>query len=234
MHWPAFAPAADVDDATLRILALAPTTVLADAMDRSGILDGAIRHVGGPARLAGRAFTVLAFPGDNLTVSQALGAAPPGAVLVVSAGGADARGFALVGEFVAAEAARRGLAGFVVDGMVRDVEQLRAGPVAVFARGPCARGPAKGTQGRLGWPVAAGGVAVLTGDVVVADPDGVAVVPAAVAPVVAASVAEHLRVEVQTRRRLGAGEALDAIQAFPPYPYPLATAPGSARPRAAR
>lgn len=224
MHWPAFAPASDVDDTTLKILACAPTTVLADALDRTGILDSAIRHVGGPERMAGRAFTVLTFPGDNLTVSQALGAAPPGAVLVVSAGGGADRGFALVGEFVAAEAGRRGLAGFVVDGMVRDVQALRAGPVGVFARGLCARGPAKGTQGRLGWPVATGGVAVLTGDVVVADPDGVAVVPAAVAAAVAASVAERLRVEVQTRTRLGAGEALNAIQTFPPYPYPLARA----------
>lgn len=221
MQWPAFAPAPAVDDATLETLRSAPSTVVADALDRTGILDGAIRHLGGPARMAGRAFTVLTFPADNLTLSQALGAAPAGAVLVVSAGGGAGAGYALVGEFVAAEAARRGLAGFVVDGMVRDIDELRSGRVSVFARGTCARGPAKATQGRLGWPVAAGGVAVLTGDVVIADVDGVAVVPAAVAAAVAASVTERLRLEAATRSRLEAGEGLDAIQGFAPYPYAL-------------
>lgn len=232
MQWPAFAPAPAVDDPTLEILAAAPTTVLADALDRTGVLDSAIRHVGGPARMAGRAFTVLTFPGDNLTVSQALGAASAGAVLVVSAGGGAGAGYALVGEFVATEAGRRGLAGFVVDGMVRDVEELRSGSVTVFARGTCARGPAKATQGRLGWPVAAGGVAVLSGDIVVADADGVAVVPAGVAAAVAASVTDRLRAEEETRTRLAAGEPLKAIQRFPAYPYPLpagAREGGSAR-----
>jgi regulator of RNase E activity RraA len=65
--------------------------------------------------------------------------------------------------------------------------------------------------------------------VVVGDTDGVAVVPAAVADAVAASVTERLRAEVETRRRLGSGQALDAIQGFAPYPYPLAAPTGGPR-----
>lgn len=229
MQWPAYEPAAAVDDSVLDSLGAAPTTVVADAMDRSGSVDARIHHVGGPQRLAGRAFTVLAFPGDNLAVSQALGVAPPGSVLVVSVGGPPADGYALVGEFVAMEAARRGLLGFVVDGPVRDVEELRAGPVGVFARAVCARGPVKATGGRLGWPIALGGVAVLTGDIVVADADGVVVVPARVAVTVAEAVAVRLAAEVETRRRLRGGETLAAVQGFASYPHPLAAPGGEGR-----
>jgi regulator of RNase E activity RraA len=220
LRWPAFPVPPSVDPAVLAILAQTPVAVLADALDRSNILAGAIRHVAGPARLCGRALTVLTHPGDNLAVFQALAVAAPGDVLVVSAGADADRGFALVGEFVALEAGRRGLGGFVVDGAVRDADDLAADGVSVFARARHGRGPARSVQGRIGWPVAVGGVAVLTGDIVVGDGDGVAVVPHALAQAVAQAARERLADEAQMRRRLAAGEALGDLLGIVPYPYP--------------
>lgn len=218
MRWPAYAPASPVDSASLRTLVECPVSVLSDAMDRQNIVARAVRHVAGRRRFGGRALTVLAFPGDNLSVFQALAIAAPGDVLVVSAGSEVQGGFALVGEFVAAEAARRGVTAFVVDGSVRDVADMAADSVAVFARGAEARGPARATQGRIGWPVAVGGVAVTTGDIVVGDADGVAVVPQAVAAEVAAQVGLKLGSEADTRSRMAAGEPLWQILNVPAYP----------------
>lgn len=218
VRWPAYAPASVVDAASLETLAACPVSVLSDAMDRQNIVARAVRHIAGPPRFGGRALTVLAFPGDNLSVFQALAAASPGDVLVVSSGSEVQSGFALVGEFVAAEAARRGVAAFVVDGSVRDVADLPDKGVSVFARGAEARGPARATQGRIGWPVAVGGVAVMTGDIVVGDGDGVAVVPQAVAADVAAQVRLKLLSEVDTRTRMAAGEPLWQILGVPAYP----------------
>ncbi|MCL6596512.1 MAG: hypothetical protein K6V73_09940 [Firmicutes bacterium] len=219
MRWPGFPPQPFVDEAVLGRLRDVPVAVLADAMDRSNILSASVRHVSGPARLCGRALTVLAAPGDNRTVFQALDVAQPGDVLVVSAGG-DGGGTALVGEFVALEAARRGIAGAVVDGYVRDHADLPSS-LPVYARGAQPRGPSRAAQGRIGWPVAVGGVAVLWGDVVVADGEGVAVVPAPAAAAVAAEAERRLAAEAATRRRLDAGEPLTRILGVDPYPHPL-------------
>lgn len=218
MRWPPYPRAPQVDDAIVAELRNCPVSVLSDAMDRQNIVARAVHHIAGRPRFGGRALTVLAFPGDNLSVFQALAVAGPGDVIVVSAGSEVQSGFALVGEFVAAEAAKRGVEAFVVDGSVRDVTEMADDSIAVFARGAEARGPAKATQGRIGWPVAVGGVAVMTGDVVVGDADGVAVVPAEVAAQVAAETRAKLASEESTRSRMAAGEPLGKILGVTAYP----------------
>ena len=197
-----------------------PVTVLADAMDRTQILSPDLRHVCGPRQMIGRAFTVLTLPGDNLAVFQALDAVRPGEVLVVASDGQSTATSALVGEWVGRAALQRGVAGIVVDGYVRDSAELSGlGSLSVFARGIMARGPARTSQGRLGWPVACGGVPVLTGDLVVADEDGIAVVPALAMGVVLKAARDRLEGEDRIRTGLERGEMLTRMLEIPPYPH---------------
>jgi 4-hydroxy-4-methyl-2-oxoglutarate aldolase len=155
---------------------LSPTT-LADVLSRDRVMDIGIRPLWpGTPRLAGPAYPVHCPPGDNLMVHAAIYRAEPGAVLVVEAGDTD---YAVAGGNVCLVAQKRGIAGFVVDGVIRDVAEVREHGFAVFARGVIPIPGAKDAVGVLGGPVRCGGVAVQAGDIVVADEEGVVVVPAA-------------------------------------------------------
>jgi regulator of RNase E activity RraA len=156
--------------------ATVPTTTLADVLGREQVMDGGIRPLWDGAVLAGPAFTVRVPAGDNLMVHAAIHRAPAGSVLVVEAGDAD---YALAGGNVCAVAQRNGIAGFVLDGVIRDLGEIRALGFPVFARGVIPIPGAKDAVAPLGEPVSCGGVAVSAGDVVVADEEGVVVVPAA-------------------------------------------------------
>jgi 4-hydroxy-4-methyl-2-oxoglutarate aldolase len=155
---------------------LSPTT-LADVLSRDRVMDIGIRPLWpGMPRLAGPAYPVRCPPGDNLMVHAAIYRAEPGAVLVVEAGDTD---YAVAGGNVCLVAQKRGIAGFVVDGVIRDVAEVREHGFAVFARGVIPIPGAKDAVGVLGGAVRCGGVAVQPGDIVVADEEGVVVVPAA-------------------------------------------------------
>lgn len=145
-----------------------------DVADAAGrfFIAGGIRHMGGETRLAGPALPVLIRPGDHLMVHAAIDRAQPGDVIVISTGGDEMT--AVIGEVMSVYAGSRGVAGFVIDGPVRDVEALA---VPVFARGANPRAPLKAAAGEIGYPVALGGVVVSPGDMVVADLDGVVVIP---------------------------------------------------------
>lgn len=155
---------------------LSPTT-LADVLTRDRVMDPGIRPLwDGMPRLAGPAYPVRCAPGDNLMLHAAIHRAPAGAVVVVEAGDRD---YAMAGGNVCAWAQQRGIAGFVVDGVIRDVAEVRERRFPVFARGVI---PIPGVRRRLGvlnGPVTCGGVRVSPGDVVVGDEEGIAVVPAA-------------------------------------------------------
>jgi regulator of RNase E activity RraA len=170
-------PGPDPAPALLARCTRLPTSILSDAMERTGGATG-VHWVRGARweRAAGPAFTVRTRAGDNLVVHRALDLTPPGSVLVIDAGGHLDR--AVFGEIMARYAAAQGVRAVVVDGAVRDVEGLAAGPVPVFARGVSHLGPYKAGPGEIGGPVQVGGAVVRTGDIVVGDADGVAVVPA--------------------------------------------------------
>lgn len=153
-----------------------PAGVVADAMHRLGALDAGIAAVWPGAAVVGTALTVWVRAGDNALVGQAIEMGQPGDVLVVNAQGALTS--AVVGELLSMACRRRGVRGAVVDGAVRDLDALRTLPFPVFARGSCAAGPTKEGSGEIGYPVAVGGVVVMAGDIVVADGDGVVIVPA--------------------------------------------------------
>ncbi len=111
---------------------LSPTT-LADVLTRDRVMDPGIRPQWGPIpRLAGPAYPVRCAPGDNLMLHAAIHQAPAGTVIVVQAGDQD---FAVAGGNVCAWAQQRGIAGFIVDGLIRDVGEVRELRFPVFSRG---------------------------------------------------------------------------------------------------
>ncbi|MGQ4477172.1 RraA family protein [Streptomyces sp. SAS_276] len=180
-----------------------PTTTLADLLGHAQVLDLGIRSLWTPTpRLAGPAFTVRCPPGDNLMLHAAIHRAAPGSVVVVESGDVE---YALAGGNVCAVAQRRGIAGFVVDGVIRDVGEVREAGFPVFGRGVVPIPGVKKAVLPLNERVRCGGVAVEPGDVVVADEDGVVVVPGARRAEVLAGARERLAKE--------AGESLDAWEA---------------------
>jgi 4-hydroxy-4-methyl-2-oxoglutarate aldolase len=152
-----------------------PTTTSADVLGRESVMDIGVRPLWGPpARVAGPAYTVRCPVGDNLMLHAAIYRAAPGSVVVVESGDLD---FALAGGNVCAVAARRGIAAFVLDGLIRDLGEVRDAGFPVFGRGVI---PIPGTKSELGAlqvPVRCAGVTVSPGDVVVADEDGIVVTP---------------------------------------------------------
>ena len=152
-----------------------PPTTLADILGRQQVMDIGIRPLWtGAPRVAGPAFTVRCAPGDNLMLHAAIYRAEPGSVIVVESGDLD---YALAGGNVCAVAHRRGVAAFVVDGLIRDLGEVREDGFPVFGRGVI---PIPGTKKEvrpLGGEVTVGGVRINPGDIVVADEEGVVVVP---------------------------------------------------------
>ncbi|MEW1847958.1 transferase, partial [Nonomuraea angiospora] len=155
-------------DVLARLAAL-PTANIGDAMDRLGVLDSRIRPIWPGARVSGRAFTIWTRSGDNALIHQALDVVEPGDVIVVNGGGDESR--ALIGELIGQRAKNKGVAGFVIDGAVRDADGLGEMGMPVFARAVTPAGPYKNGPGHLGRTVAVGGVAVAPGDLILGDAD---------------------------------------------------------------
>lgn len=148
---------------------------LGDALDRLNIVDGGISPVWHGAKAVGTALPVLTVAGDNKAVIAALDHIRPGDILVINASGYDGR--AVIGDNLAQRFDVFGAVGAVVDGYVRDGVIIEKLGVPVFARGLTPAGPFKNGPGTIGEPVALGGVVVNPGDIVVADDDGVIVIP---------------------------------------------------------
>ncbi|MBY8882833.1 RraA family protein [Actinacidiphila acidipaludis] len=176
-----------------------PPTTLADVLGREQVMDIGIRPLWDPVpRVAGPAFTVRCPPGDNLMLHAAIHRAEPGSVLVVEAGDVD---FAVAGGNVCAVAQRRGIAALVVDGVIRDLAEVREMGFPVFARGVIPIPGGKSVVTPLNAPVRCGGARVHAGDVVVADEEGVVVVPGA--------RQEEVLGAARTKLAKEAGESLD-------------------------
>jgi regulator of RNase E activity RraA len=151
-----------------------PTT-LADLLGREQVMDIGIRPLWTPVpRVAGPAFTVRCPPGDNLMLHAAIHRAEAGSVVVVESGDLD---HALAGGNVCAVARRRGIAAFVLDGLIRDLAEVREMGFPVFARGVVPVPGAKAAVAPLNGQVRCGGVRVNAGDIVVADEEGIVVTP---------------------------------------------------------
>jgi regulator of RNase E activity RraA len=164
-----------VDPALLDAFRGVPTPIASDNMARLFAGGTGLRpyHDGTP--LIGTALTVRTRPGDNLMVHKAIDLAEPGDVIVVDAGGDLTN--AIIGEIMTTLAAKKGIAGFVIDGAVRDTDSMVTQPFAVYARGVTHRGPYKDGPGEINGLVSIGGMPVRPGDIVIGDADGVLVIP---------------------------------------------------------
>lgn len=183
------------------------TSTLHEAADKIGALPAAIKPIAPGMRVCGPAFPVKGPPLDNLWLHYALDEAKPGDVIVADVGGLYEGGY--WGEVMATGAVGRKLGGLVINGCVRDGNELAEMGWPVFARGLAMRGTYKdhGANGLIGVPVPVGDVVVSPGDLVVGDTDGVVVIPADLAEeAIAASKAREAR-EADLMEKLRTGKS---------------------------
>lgn len=152
-----------------------PVANVSDSMSRMTAAGPTLRPMHASGGMAGVALTVKARPGDNLMLHKAIDMAQPGDVIVMDAGGDTTN--ALFGEMMLAYAIKRGVAGLVINGAVRDADALREVNHPVYAAGVTHRGPYKDGPGEINVPIAIGGMVVHPGDIVIGDGDGVLCVP---------------------------------------------------------
>lgn len=182
--------------------------ILADVAGRRGTMDR-VAPLTPDMKLAGPAFTVEVRAGDNLMIHAAIAMARPGDVLVIDGKGDTS--CALMGALMINACKVLELGGIVMDGAVRDTDELRELGFPVFAAGANPNGPTKFIPGRINWPISVGGLAVSPGDLVVGDADGVVVVErekaASLLPLAAKKVADEAKRmdEIKARRALKPG-----------------------------
>jgi 4-hydroxy-4-methyl-2-oxoglutarate aldolase len=187
-----------------------------EAQGAKGALDQGIKPIDASVRLAGPAYTVDCRPADNLMLHYAVQKAKPGDVLVV-----DCKGFMEAGpwgDVLTIQAMKRGIAGLVVNGCVRDANLIIDLAFPVFCRGLSIKGTGKNQPGKVNVPVLIGDVQINPGDIIVGDRDGIAVVPesevsSAIAMSLAREAAEDqqrksIQAGVSTVELLGLGETL--------------------------
>ena len=166
-----------VDDAIVAAFRELPAANVSDSMQRLAAAGPAIQPMHGDAVLCGAALTVRCRPGDNLMIHKAIDMAEPGDVIVVDAGGDLSN--SLMGELMLVHAIQRGVAGFVLNGAIRDSAAIAERGLPVFACGVTHRGPYRTGPGEIGFPIALDGMPIAPGDLILGDADGVVCVPRA-------------------------------------------------------
>lgn len=151
------------------------TTLLADGMNYENVIDYQINSVNFNGTLVGRARTISVYPGDNLYIHYGIYEANPDEILVVDGKGATES--ALIGDLMASTAEKLGIQGIIIDGLVRDKRDLAKRKIQIYAKGFSPKGPRKNGPGSFDQPIQCGGVLVNPNDYIVADEDGVIVIP---------------------------------------------------------
>jgi len=190
-----------IDHAAIAALGVA---TVHEAAGRVGIVDVPLIRVVPGSRVAGPARTALCQPGDNTMVHAAVAHARPGDVLVLTS--TEPAPVALVGELLATQAQRQGVAGVLVDGAIRDLDELAELGLPIWTRHVRAQGATKGQVGKLDVPVVVGRVEIRPGDLVVLDGDGALVLPAERLDEVLPLAVERTERETAMRRRYQDGE----------------------------
>jgi len=164
-----------LDPAFVTDFAELPVAVVSDVMSRlvGGGTNLRPMHISGV--LAGPALTVKVRPGDNLMIHKAIEMAQPGDIIVVDAAGDTTN--SLMGELMLAHAIKRGVAGFVLNGAIRDAQAYRDQNLPVYAVGVTHRGPYRDGPGEIGFPISIEGMVIEPSDLMLGDLDGVVCVP---------------------------------------------------------
>jgi regulator of RNase E activity RraA len=152
-----------------------PVANVSDSMSRLTAGGARLRPMHGSGGLAGPALTVKTAPGDNLMVHKAIALAEPGDVIVVDAGGDLTN--AITGEMMLMQMVKRGVAGLVINGAIRDAGFIRSQTFPVFAAGVTHRGPYKNGPGEINVAIAIDGMVIEPGDLIIGDDDGLLCVP---------------------------------------------------------